>query len=412
MFFNKKSIILIPMDSAKILLRPCAICNHTKGKILHTQNFSLPEKSVLPKTYDVVECENCGHCFADTSAKQSDYDFYYNQMSKYEDKETASGGGLDEIDRARLNIAAGIIEENCPNKSASILDIGCANGGLLHCLKEKGYKNLTGIDITKICVENVKKAGFNAFFGGIFNLEELGENKYDVVILSHVLEHVYDLQKTAKNLKQLLNPNGIIYIEVPDASRYSNYYVVPFYYFDCEHINHFDINSLKNLFEDNEFKCSTFNEREIKVSATTPYPAVSAIFKKGIASNLPSIKKTENVVQSILNYIEISKQKSDFNEINALIQSQTPVLIWGAGMYTLRLLENSPLKNCQITCFMDKDFKKQGNSINNIEIKNPIEVLKSDKTSTIIVASAIYGKEIEKEIKALDGNSDRKVILL
>ena len=59
-----------------------------------------------------------------------------------------------------------------------------------------------------------------------------------------------------RSLKKLLNPNGIIYIEVPDANRYSNYYVVPFYYFDCEHINHFDINSLKNLFEDNEFKCS------------------------------------------------------------------------------------------------------------------------------------------------------------
>jgi len=360
----------------------------------------------------VVECENCGHCFADTSATQKDYDLYYNQMSKYEDKETASGGGLDDIDKARLNLAAGIIEENCTNKSALILDIGCANGGLLHCLNEKGYNNLTGIDITEICVENVKKAGFNAFFGGIFNLEELGENKYDVVILSHVLEHVYDLQKTAKNLKQLLNPNGIIYIEVPDASRYPNYYVVPFYYFDCEHINHFDINALKNLFEDADFKCSTFNEREIKVSSTTPYPAVSAIFKKEKQSSPPTIKNSDFVVNSIKKYVEISQQNSDFNKIEELIKSKTPVLIWGAGMYTLRLLENSPLKSCFITCFMDKDFKKQGNKINNIIIKNPIEVLKSDKTSTIIVAAAIYGKEIEKEIRTIDGNSTRNVIIL
>ncbi len=400
------------MENTKTLLRPCSICNHTKGRILYTQKFSLPEKSALPSSYDVVECENCGHCFADTSANQKDYDLYYNQMSKYEDKETASGGGFDEIDRARLNIAARIIEENCPDKSSSILDIGCANGGLLHCLNDKGYKNLTGIDITKICVENVKKAGFNAFFGGIFNLEELGNNKYDVVILSHVLEHVYDLQKTAENLKKLLNPNGIIYIEVPDASRYANYYVVPFYYFDCEHINHFDINALKNLFEDADFKCSSFNEREIKVSATTPYPAVSVVFKKEKQSVVPVIIKTENVVNSIIKYIEISKQKSDFSEIERLIESKSPVLIWGAGMYSLRLLENSPLKDCYINCFMDKDFKKQGNTINNIEIRNPIEVLKLDKTSTIIIASAIYGKEIEKEIRMLDGNSSRKVIIL
>lgn len=400
------------MQTTKTFIRRCPICEHTEGQVLHTQNFSLPEKSVLPGSYDVVSCGNCGFCFADTTASQKDYDLYYNQMSKYEDKETASGGGLDAIDKARLNLAAAIIDENCQSKSASILDIGCANGGLLHCLKEKGYENLTGIDITRICVENVKKAGFNAFFGGIFNLEELGDNKYDVVILSHVLEHVHDLQRTVQNLKTLLSPNGIIYIEVPDASRYFNYYVVPFYYFDCEHINHFDINALKNLFEDADFKCSTFNEREIKVSATTPYPAVSAIFRKENQSNIPKIHKTENVVRSIIRYIEISNQKSDFNEIDELIKSKTPVLVWGAGMYTLRLLENSPLKSCQINYFMDKDFKKQGNSINHIEIKNPIEVLKSDKTSIIIVASAIYGQEIEKEIRELDGNDSRKVILL
>lgn len=412
MFLNKKYINLSPMESTKTLLRPCSICNHTKGHILHTQNFSLPENSALPASYDVVECENCGHCFADTSASQKDYDLYYNQMSKYEDKETASGGGLDEIDRARLNLAAEIIEKNCPDKSASILDIGCANGGLMQCLKDKGYKNLTGIDITRICVENVKKAGFNAHFGGIFNLEELGDNKYDVVILSHVLEHVYDLQKTAENLKKLLNPNGLIYIEVPDASRYPNYYVVPFYYFDCEHINHFDINALKNLFEDADFKCTTFNEREIKVSATTPYPAVSAVFKKEKQVESPKIKKSKNVINSIIKYIEISKEKSDFSEINKLIETKSPVLIWGAGMYTLRLLENSPLKNCNILCFMDKDFKKQGNTINQIFIKNPLEVLEKDKNSAIIVASAIYGKEIENEIRISDGNSVRKVILL
>jgi SAM-dependent methyltransferase len=413
MILNKKIINLSSMENSKKLVRICPICNQSNGTILHTQHFSLPEKSLLPSVYDVVSCNNCGFCFADTSAKQEDYDKYYNEMSKYEDKETASGGGLDSIDKARLNTAAEKIAENYSDKNASILDIGCANGGLLQCLNEKGYTNLTGIDITQICVENVKKLGYNAYFGGIFNLEELGNKKYDIVILSHVLEHVYDLQTTAENLKKLLNPNGIIYIEVPDASRYPNYYVVPYYYFDCEHINHFDINSLKNLFEDSDFKCSSFDEREIKVSATTPYPAVSVIFKKnGEQTTAPQKKYSNAVINSIKKYIEISKEKTDFSEIEKLITSQFPVLIWGAGMYTLRLLENSPIKKCNILYFMDKDFKKQGNTINNIEIKNPNEILKLDKSSAIIVSSAIYGNEIEKEIRLIDGNDLRNVILL
>jgi len=401
------------MENKKHLTRSCPICNEKNGIVLHTQKFSLPEKSVLPAVYDVVSCTSCGFCFADTSATQKDYDKYYNEMSKYESKETASGGGLNPVDKARLSTAARLIAESCPNKEAAILDIGCANGGLLECLDELGYKNLTGIDITRICVENVKKLGYQAYFGGVFNLEELGDKKYDVVILSHVLEHLYDLQKTAENLKNLLNPNGVIYIEVPDASRYRNYFVVPFYYFDCEHINHFDINALKNLFEDASTSCPSFNEREIRVSETTPYPAVSAIFKK---ENNPSFsgKKTfsPKVTDSINAYVETSKEKTNFTEIEKLIASQTPVLVWGAGMYTLRLLENSPLKKCNIQCFMDKDFKKQGNSIEHILIKNPYDVLKEDKNSPIIIASAIYGQDIKKEIESLDGNNKRQTIIL
>lgn len=398
------------MENPKQLVRPCPVCNEKHGTVLHTQKFSLPEKSVLPPVYDVVSCVKCGFCFADTSATQKDYDKYYNEMSKYESKETASGGGLNPIDKARLDLAAGLIAEGCPDKNASILDIGCANGGLLQCLSELGYKNLTGIDITRICVENVKKLGYQAYFGGVFNLEELGDKKYDVVILSHVLEHMCDLQHTVDNLKSLLTPNGIIYIEVPDASHYHNHFVVPFYYFDCEHINHFDKDALRNLFESHGMKLVSNNVREIKASETTLYPVVSAIFKATGQSS--AVTRSTAVLDSINQYLELSRQKSDFSEIEKLIASRAPVLVWGAGMYTLRLLENSPLKNCNILCFMDKDFKKQGNTINNIAIKNPHDVLKEDKTSTIIIASAIYAKAIKEEIEQLDGNTNRSTVTL
>ncbi len=397
----------------KTFLRLCPVCNNTKGSVLHTQNFSLPEKSILPTVYDVVSCEQCGFCFADTSASQKDYDQYYNQMSKYEDKETASGGGLNRIDKARLTIAADIIEQNFNDKNASILDIGCANGGLLQCLDEKGYSNLTGIDITKVCIENVKKSGYSAHFGGVFNFEELGDRTFDVVILSHVLEHLHDLQQTAVNLKKLLKPNGIIYIEVPNAAQYPNYFVVPFYYFDCEHINHFDIQALKNLFEDDAITCVSSNVREVNASETTMYPVASAVFKKNYTTSKSSqITKSVDVLNSIVAYVEQSKEKSNFSEIELLIKMNMPVLIWGAGMYTLRLLENSPLKNCNIICFMDKDFKKQGNRIHDIIIKNPISVLADDKESTVVIASALHGKAIKEDIINIDGNSDRKTIIL
>lgn len=401
------------MENTKQLLRPCPICAEKTGRVLHTQKFSLPEKSVLPSKYDVVSCGHCGFCFADTSADQKDYDQYYNQMSKYEDKETGSGGGLNPIDKKRLSTAAGLIADALKNTKAEILDIGCANGGLLQCFDELGYKNLTGIDITPICVENVKKLGYQAFFGGVFDLTALQEKKYDAVVLSHVLEHLYDLKQTVVNLKSLLKPGGIIYIEVPDASRYHSHFVVPYYYFDCEHINHFDKDALKNLFEDERMAVLSVNERDIMASADTPYPAVSVIVGDR-PDDRPSAKiiRSERVVESISRYVELSKQKADYSEIVTLAEQRTPVIVWGAGMYTLRLMENSPLSKCNIVCFLDKDFKKQGNSIDQIIIRNPYDVLKTDKDTVIIIASAIYGNEITKEIRTLDANDSRRLIIL
>ena len=99
---------------------------------MHTQKFALPENHILPKVYDVVVCSVCGFVFADTTAKQDDYDVFYRDFSKYEDVTVSSGGGLCEWDKNRLHETAKWLDSAIDNKSASILDIGCANGGLLH----------------------------------------------------------------------------------------------------------------------------------------------------------------------------------------------------------------------------------------------------------------------------------------
>jgi len=69
------------------LLRACPIClNTSKGYVLHTQSFALPEGHLLSgaRKYDVVSCSKCGFVYADTPVKQDAYDKYYTEMSKYE----------------------------------------------------------------------------------------------------------------------------------------------------------------------------------------------------------------------------------------------------------------------------------------------------------------------------------------
>ena len=208
-------------------------------------------------------------------------------------------------------------------------------------------------------------------------MKNLKGNKYNVIIISHVLEHILDLEQAVINLKQLVSENGFIYVEVPDASRYHEHFIVPYYFFDCEHINHFDANSISNLFLDKEFSLSSVNERQMQVTNSIFYPVVSCIFKK-TSNTIEGIKSSDKVKTSIEKYIQFSNDNSDNIELNGLKFTQEKIAVWGAGMYTLRMLKDSALVQCNIVNFLDKDSNKQGHKINDIEILEPQTFLKDN----------------------------------
>jgi SAM-dependent methyltransferase len=69
----------------------------------------------------------------------------------------------------------------------------------------------------------------------------------NLVFCGHTLEHVSDPNSLVADMKRYLKSGGWIYIEIPRGRDYS-----PGYYFH-EHINHFNITSLKCLLEQNGF---------------------------------------------------------------------------------------------------------------------------------------------------------------
>ena len=81
--------------------------------------------------------------------------------------------------------------ENAVPPGASVLDLGCGRGELLERLVAAGYE-CVGVDGDESCVEMSSRL-CPAFASTVEDAPEvLGDRRFDVVVMSHVLEHTVD----------------------------------------------------------------------------------------------------------------------------------------------------------------------------------------------------------------------------
>ena len=386
-------------------IRACPICENPEAELLHTQKFVLPEGHPLSNGYNVLCCCECGFIYADTSVTQKEYDLFYAKCSKYEDNKTVTGGGETPWDRKRFDETASFISSFLPDKKASILDIGCANGGLLKSLKELGYKNIFGVDPSPVCVENVRRSGIDAQIGSLS--DPLNFGSYDCILMSHVLEHVNNLKGVLTSIHLSFctatdKHKTYVYIEVPNASRYNDYVFAPLQDFNTEHINHFSKQCLDNLMRLSGFTSITEGEKEIESSPGMPYPAIYSVSViNDQRPNQISIAKDEELVSNIKNYISRSKTilSRIEDKIQQILAESNRLIVWGTGQLVMKLLAETSLAKADIVAFVDNNMINQGRILNGIPIISPEKI--GNLPHPILVTTLLHQKAIAEQIKSL-----------
>jgi SAM-dependent methyltransferase len=392
-------------------LRGCPICDNGMAEVLYTQRFVLPEGHPLADGYDVVCCARCGFLYADTVVTQADYDRFYARFSKYEGQKTETGDGEKPWDARRFAATANQIAGFLQDTEASILDLGCANGGLLKALQELGFHNLCGIDPSSLCVENVRRLGIEAYSGSLFQLPTV--RHFDCVILSHVLEHVQNLKQAVQSINQSIvnDHKGFVYIEVPDASRYVDYLFAPFQDFNTEHINHFSQISLMNLIQSAGFIVEEWGEKIIESSPNMPYPALYSFSVKSSQSSLAfTPERDDQLVAKINNYI--FQSRAIMEGIEAKLQStltgSPQVIVWGTGQLALKLLAETSLAKAQIAAFVDGNPINQGKVLRGVPILAPEQI--RNLPYPIVVTTILHQQEIAEQIRRMGLAND--IVLL
>ncbi len=93
-------------------------------------------------------------------------------------------------------------------KNSHILDIGFGSGRDMIFFSKNGY-NVSGIDTSKLFVDNMQKQGYDVRLLDVLEFNE--SNKYDGIWASASLLHVEDLEKTFNILYNSLKPNGVFF---------------------------------------------------------------------------------------------------------------------------------------------------------------------------------------------------------
>ena len=100
---------------------------------------------------------------------------------------------------------------------SSCCDVGCGGGGSLSRLRDAGFTNLIGIDPDPDALATAQAQGFKTYQGTAENLPpEISNQQFDLVLLTHVLEHTPDPIAALTHLKPLLSPASLLIVEVPN----------------------------------------------------------------------------------------------------------------------------------------------------------------------------------------------------
>ena len=392
-------------NDVRKILRSCAICGEERHRLIHRQEFLFPGQETEAH-YDVVACEMCGFVFASDIPEQASLNDFY-QAAEHHLHATHLPDGLRAIHADFFDF----IQRYAPSSADTrIMDIGCGMGHFLNHFKAAGFHRLLGVEPSPAAARlALALYGIDVVPDTIDNY--LTDETYDLLTLCGVLEHIADLDTAMGKIAALLDPDGTLLIAVPDAAMFGHEPPhEPFLEFALEHINFFSQDSLDHLLMRHGLQrvhCEThWNE-----FYRNHY--ILGLYRRATEpSSTRHYERDSTCADSVELYVAMSRQRlaETIDLIEPLIESQQPLVIWGAGSLTARLMCTTPLRQANIATIIDRNMQLQGKRLGGIPICPPSSITRHEGAA-VFIASTSYAKEISDELSTEDGWTGRIITL-
>jgi len=233
-----------------INLKTCPVCSGTElNKLL-----SVKDHSISGELFNISMCKSCGFKFTNPIPSEESIGKYY-QSENYISHSDTNKGIINKlyhlVRKQSLKSKLNLVNKNS-TKKGTVLDIGCGTGYFLQACKEDGWK-IEGMEPDSTARALAEKNTGQTIFQDLFSVKE--ENKYDVITLWHVLEHVHKLNESIQHIHKLLKENGRLIIAVPnhlsyDSTTYGEFWAA---YDVPRHLYHFSPKDMDNLLNKHKF---------------------------------------------------------------------------------------------------------------------------------------------------------------
>lgn len=188
-----------------------------------------------PYKFKIFHCKSCNTAFAyphvETTAiyeniykygnKVPGYDRYWKYAQKTKDLSNPLEY-LKETEDVYWSIERALSTYVTDKKSTKILEIGSGLGYLTYSLLKENY-DIIGLDISQTAVKYANETFGNHYLcTDLFEYSQLHPESYDVIILTEVIEHIYNPLAFIESIIKLLKPGGRTIITTPNKSFYAN----------------------------------------------------------------------------------------------------------------------------------------------------------------------------------------------
>ena len=188
------------------MTNPCNVC--------HSTDFDELSNVGRDGALRTVICKNCGLVWSDpfpidtTEYYQKNYRILYKgtYSPKIKHIYRAANVAIERYKRLEAHLAG----------KKKVLEIGSGGGEFSYLLTKKGF-DVSAIEPNEGYGNYSKEQyGLNVQIGFAQNLEFAAET-FDLITMSHVLEHVDNPTTMLEKLRTWLKPNGILALEVPNV---------------------------------------------------------------------------------------------------------------------------------------------------------------------------------------------------